>query len=405
MNLAQTRRQLAARSTAYWLSAVVSVVLGMTAGFYLDREDFAIETRYRVHGVLQNFLHGDRHAKRTALVLIDDEEFWLGELGHRLPLKRTYLAKLLRKVDEGQPALIGLDFNLRSPVVDGSRREHPDYARETQDLIDAVRDVSRRQPVVLPATFRHTPAGLVLDSAVYTGADWRPGHVSIGHILPPPDMRRVPVTERMADETRLYSFAAAIAEALDPAAVEPFKDSDTPPVSTFLPAADFPVLSSRAVLAASEEQLRRALRAKVVILGAAWNERAFQLPPQIDQHLTPIGYLGGAYVQANWVEALLDSRVYPQLDRVLAIALEALLSLAVAVVFALRIGALHKLAWILGLCLGGMLLGYLLLQNLGVYFDFYLPVLVLAVHTAVAKVLEWREQAHRLQASQPPAGS
>jgi CHASE2 domain-containing sensor protein len=393
MNLSQYRRQLAGRSIAYWLSAAVSVVIGMAAGYYLDHEDYAIEARYAVHGALQNFLHGDRHAKRTVLVLIDDQEFWKGELGRRIPVKRTYLAKLLRKLGGAQPALVGIDLVLRSPAVDGSLREHPDYSRETQNLIDAIRDVSRRLPIVLPATFRHTPAGLVLDAAVYSGADFTPGEVRIGHILPPSDMRRLPVTQRMADQSRLYSFAAAIAETLDPAAVRPFKDDDALPVSTFMPEAEFPVISSRAVLAASDEQLRRTLRSKAVILGAAWNERAFQLPPRVDQHLTPIGSMGEAYVQANWVEALLDSRVYPQLDRVLAIALEALLSFAVAVVFALRIGALHKLGWTLALCLGAMLLGYLLLQNLGVYFDFYLPVLVLAVHAAIAKVLEWREQA------------
>ncbi len=392
-------QQLSSRSAGHWLSALALVAVGTLGGIELDRHDFAIEARYRVYGFLQEHLHGDRHAKRTALVLIEDPEYWKGELGRRIPIKRTYLAKLLRKLEQAQPALIGIDFSLRSPVIDGSLREHPDYASETKGLADAIREVSRRRPIILPATFQQTARGPVLDSAIYSGTDFRPGDVRLGHIHPSLDMRRVPVAQRMADGSRLYSFAAAMANVLDPAAVKPYEDDSDLPFGTFMSEAKFPVLSADFVLHASAEQLLAKLRWKAVILGAGWNERAFGLPPPIDEHLTPIGYIRGTFAQANWAEALLDSRVYRQVHRTLAISLEVVLSLAVAVIFGLRIGPLPKLGWTAACCLVAMLLGYFLLQNLGVYFDFYLPVLLLMGHAVLAKVHEWRELALHPQAA------
>jgi hypothetical protein len=46
-----------------------------------------------------------------------------------------------------------------------------------------------------------------------------------------------------------------------------------------------------------------------------------------------------------------------------------------------------------GLTLFFVALSYFFIQNLGLFFDFFVPVVVLTGHLAVEKVLHWRRQA------------
>ena len=68
---------------------------------------------YRLYAAIQYLELRPIRPKRTALVLIGDDEYWGGELKRRVPIKRDYLAKLVNKLDQAQPELIVLDFILR----------------------------------------------------------------------------------------------------------------------------------------------------------------------------------------------------------------------------------------------------------------------------------------------------
>ena len=64
---------------------------------------------------------GVHHARSSqpmsTLVLIGDDEFWLGELSGRRPVKRSYLAIIVRALDSESvnASVIALDFDLRLP--------------------------------------------------------------------------------------------------------------------------------------------------------------------------------------------------------------------------------------------------------------------------------------------------
>src|SRR5262249_30837548 len=155
--------------------------------------------------------------------------------------------------------------------------------------------------------------------------------------------------------------------------------------ATYLHVVEFPVVLSAAdVLRVDAEKLKRQFRTRAVIVGAGWHRDAYGQGPLVDLWLTPVNQIEGVFIHANWVEAILDSRVFGQ-SKTFAYGVELILSLAVAVVFSLRVGPGAKATCILLLCLGAMLVGYLMLENLGLFFDFYVPVLLIVAHAAVAK--------------------
>jgi CHASE2 domain-containing sensor protein len=390
---------LRSRGLRYWAIALMLIIAGTLVGIDLDEHNFALQYRYRVFHLLQAFLHreGETHAKRVSLVLIGDDDYWKGELARRVPIKRDYLAKLLRKLDQAEPEAIALDFNLRSPVLDGTMREHRDYLAETQTLIGAIQEVSLHRPVILPATFHVTTKGYVIDQAVYDGANLtHSGDVRIGHILSSLDKRRVLLSEQMADGSRLDSFAEAIARALDESAARWYDKRAKFAVSTSLPTHDFPTVWASEVMRLDNASLKKKLRLRAVIVGAGWHRDAFGQGPVVDLQLTPAGFIGGAFVHANWTEAILDSRVYWQMRGAFAFLVEFLLSVAVAVMFALRIAPWRKALGILIMCVAAIVFGYVLLQNFGLFFDFYIPVVLIVAHAGAAKVIEMRDRIEAL---------
>jgi len=79
---------------------------------------------------------------------------------------------------------------------------------------------------------------------------------------------------------------------------------------------------------------------KVVIIGGGWHQYGVDSGPQNDAHESPVGLVYGAFVHANYVEALLDSRAYSPMKEGWAITLEvgfsAFLALCLVYTFASR---------------------------------------------------------------------
>ncbi len=399
-------QQLRAKGLAHWLWVLALTALGVWIGHQISEQRLWTDVRYRIYQetFAATRVRGPLYPKRTALVLVQDEEYWKGELAGRAPIRRDYLARLVEKLDAADVAVIALDFDLRSPVPDGSLVEHPAYLEETTRLRAAVKLVSVRRPVVLPAAVAFDAEGAYVEqSSIFQGFDFGGGLIHRGYLQLPYDLRRVPVGLELADGRVLDSFALAIVGAVDPTAHQRVAThaSDALPFASYMTERDFAgtaptdvrLFSSAYVLAADSAELDRSLSHKVVILGAAWSRNGFASGARVDLHPTPAGTLPGALIHANYVEAILNERTYKPLSDQLVMAFEVLLVLAIAALLALDTRPLWKATLVAGTTVFFILLSYFFLQNLGLFFDFFVPVVVLIGHVAVEKVLDWRHAA------------
>lgn len=353
------------------------VVLGFAVAPFLERPLHVIEFR-----LLRPWL--DRLQPRqvipryTKLVFIDDEEYYKGELEGRRPLKRDYLARLIRVLDRYDVRVIALDVDLRVP--DPCSDDIPKgYTKETDDLIDAILDVAKYRPIVLAKTVSegdsNCPDGarryhrqLHLDPDSYDGYGLcegldKHGHwahrfettkkvskrvsnnISCGYIMLLQDRRLIPGALSIDDGALIDSFALATAKAANASLIA----SDGSHYGSYIPQSVFEehqnIFSAREVLNESVE--RSQLLGEVVIVGGRWHTFAYGRGQWIDLHDTPVGKIVGALVHANFVEALLDGRTYRPTPEWVLPALAIFFILAV-VSFSIASGLTAKLVlWVL----------------------------------------------------------
>lgn len=386
-------RRLRRKGALYWLTVVALVVGGVFAGRWLETQEFALELRYRLFRTLQSAAPNKPFVQGTSVVLIGDDEYWRGELARRVPIKRDYLAKLLRHLDKADPAVIALDFDLRAQVPDGSYVMHPDYEGETRELLEAVREVSRNRWVVLPKTItRLSQGGYVSEPDIYDGFDFKGGKVRTGYVALPFDIRKVPLRQTMRDGGQVESFAEAIVRARNERALDPVKDAETLPYGGYLEPGAFDVLSPTDVLNDKADTLEK-LRHDIVIVGTGWSNRAYKRGGPADSYYTPIGPLPGALIHANFVEALLGNRTSRPLGEAALKVIEIVATLMVAVIF-----ALIERPWLkfpaIALLMGGLVLFSVFSRlNFGLFYDFFIPALLVALHAAYEQIHEWQSHA------------
>ncbi|HEX8148810.1 MAG TPA: CHASE2 domain-containing protein [Pyrinomonadaceae bacterium] len=389
----EVSRQLRGRSRGHWLTVVVLIAVGTFLGGKLGEQNIWIEWRYKIYqSFLQHVTPRRAHPKRTAMVLIGDQEYWNGPFARRYPLKRDLLAQLLRKIEAANPEVIALDIDLSSPAPLASPDELVEYRAETLELLDAVKAVSRNRTVVLAKGILDAGhgAGYELEPAVFDSYDFEGGDVRKGYISLPTDVRRVPLAMPLRGGGEHDSLASAIAGAVDERAVEDARarEHDSLPYGSFIPPEEFVRRSAGEVLAAEPEALRKDLGFKVVILGGAWHKFGLERGPKNDEHMSPVGAVYGAFIHANYVEALLDSRTYNPIGERAAVAIEVTISVLLALILSLHIRLSAKLVAALIFCLVMMAITYVSWQNLGMFFDFFIPVVLLVVHVLVEKFRE-----------------
>ncbi len=144
------------------------------------------------------------------------------------------------------------------------------------------------------------------------------------------------------------------------------------------------------------------MKDKIVIVGGAWHNGSYKGSglnenSLVDLHLTPRGLIGGAYVQANYVEGLLGHQVHKQAPKWVGTSIEILCSMVVAIVFALEAPFRAKIGRVLLLCVVLILLSYFLWQNLGLFFDFFIPIILLTIHAPLEQLRESRAETRRLR--------
>jgi CHASE2 domain-containing sensor protein len=370
-------QRLASRGRAYWSIVIVLTVAGVCIGKFCEDNDLALRERYWIY---QSFLHitpWKATAYQTAVVLIGEEDYWK-TLEGRSPVSRRYIASLLRAVDACSPRMIALDFDLKVPP----------RAAEDDELLRAIDEVSHRRPVILPVTLRQVGQFDYQPwPQIYSGYHFS-GVVRVGHIQVFDDVRPIPVGLHLKNGERQDSFSEAIVRLVAPSKIEGFKDDENQPFATFLPRSEFVALGASSVLAGIDRSPLGKLYSKIVIVSGDWGVHDIRRR-RIDDHETPVGRLTGSLVQANYIEALLSSRTYRELNWLIAILLEVILVGMLVVLF-----ALNEISWVkfIFLCMLSVILCCLLLDMAGFYYDFYFPLILLAIHGGIEAIKEmWIE--------------
>jgi CHASE2 domain-containing sensor protein len=227
--------------------------------------------------------------------------------------------------------------------------------------------------------------------AVFDDYPFGEGKVRSGYITLPPDIRRVPLALTMKDRTtKVDSFASAILGAIDERSLKDAQENeqDALPYGTFINSDQFVQRSASYVLNADPKTLQNEVAFKVVIIGGSWHEYGLNQGPKYDSHATPVGDVYGAFVHANYVEALLDSRTYTPLRQSLATGIEVFFSIILALILSLNFRLSIKIAIALFLCVLIMGISYVSWQNLGMFFDFFGPVFLLIGHVVIEKLRE-----------------
>jgi CHASE2 domain-containing sensor protein len=120
---------------------------------------------------------------------------------------------------------------------------------------------------------------------------------------------------------------------------------------------------------------------KLVFVGAKWHANAYGTGPFVDVHNSPGGMEPGVMLHANYVEAMLDrTGTFTPVSDSTAELLEIGLALLLAMIGVLEIHTAWKwAAFVIGIVLS-ILFTYTLLQNLGLFLDFLIPMVMIIVH-------------------------
>lgn len=398
----QLLKRLAGRKPWYWVKVIVIIAGGIYLGHWLDAEGHLIEARHKTYQLIQGLTPFPPYPEHTTLVLIKDEDYWRGEPAAREPIKRDYLAKIVAALDKYNAALIAVDFNLRSHVPDGSAAyEQKDYEAETEKLCEAVRNAARNRKVVLPKTIEVTWQNgnyfYEVRPDVLDGCDFQGGRVRFGYIALPHDTRQVPLMSLpVKNGPRLDSFSQAIVRATNEDALSRTPESADLPYGSFIETEEFEKrIVTAGDLLKGDTKARELVENRIVIMSGAWHTQGYEIGSLTDSYETPVGLIPGSLIHANYVEAMLDSRVFRTWDGWTLGVIEVLLSLGVAIPFALEIRALKKFAIVTLICLFVLALSYISVRNFGLVFDPFIPLILVTAHGVFEQIREWRADAHR----------
>jgi CHASE2 domain-containing sensor protein len=351
-----------------------------------------LDARYSLYGLMQKTNWQQPQVQHTFVVTVDDDDYWKGDFNRRAPIRRDLLAHLITKLADAQAKVIAVDFDLRSPVPDGNPRETLVYKPETDELLRAIADACKdHHAVVLPATIGYDAnSHYVLQSDIYSNARPTSRFFFTGYIALPTDARQVPLALPLAGHGSIDSFALASVRAFRPDDAFKVENLNLFPFGGYLDPGKFQRLSATSVLTLDKTSLQDLVGGKLVFIGSNWQRLAWKTGPLNDSHATPVGLISGVFVHANYAEAILGGNFHEQPPELFAYALEFLVLSSMAILFAVKMKAWKKIAVVMFASLIFITVGYGLLQNLGIYFDFLIPLVFLLLHVCADRVIEWR---------------
>jgi CHASE2 domain-containing sensor protein len=408
-------RPITRKGWSHWVRFVVLLALAIYVGHILKDSPWLTNLRYYIYNKQLSMRDNSAlYPKRTVLVLLDDKDYWGDTFQSRTPLKRDRLADLINKLNSYQVNTIALDIDLRSAVPANPHPkpntpnfpDYSDYQKEDQDLINAITGMcAAGHHVVLASSVSFGDDGYTEMPSVYTNVLPTLSCVKKGYIQLPFDMRRMPGQLPVTNGPPLDSLSLAVTGIADPVAYsaaiadsgEGFRFSE------YLTAADFAARDTRQfvfngtqLMTMNEATLRSDLADKLVFLGANWHANPFGTGPLVDVHNSPGGMEPGVMLHANYVEAMLDrTGTFTPVSDNTAELIEIGLALVLAIIGVLEIHTAWKwAAFALGILLS-ILFTYTLLQNLGLFLDFLVPLLMIVFHTAGEEIIKiWHEFQH-----------
>jgi CHASE2 domain-containing sensor protein len=394
----------------HWLRFALLLFAAGYAGHLLSTSTWLTEFRYFIyHRQLMMRAPSQLYPKRTALVLLNDDDYWGDSYQSRTPLKRGELANVINRLDDAGVNTVALDVDLRSPHPKDAGFEFHDYEDEDKLLFAAIKRMcAAGRHVVLASSVRFDDEGYEQMPSIYTDPLKGAHCVVPGYIQLPFDMRRIPGRLELADGSPLDSLSLAVTGIADPTAHDQAtaKTGEGFRFSEYLTPADFGPKNGRQFIFSGVqlksmdiESLRDQLADKLVFVGANWHQNAFGAGPLVDMHDSPGGMEPGVMLHANYVEAILDrTGTFTAISNSTAELMEIGLALALAMIGVLEIHTAWKwTAFGIGIVLS-ILFTYSLLQNLGLFLDFFIPMLMIIVHTIAEEALKtWHEFRHLKQ--------
>jgi CHASE2 domain-containing sensor protein len=120
--------------------------------------------------------------------------------------------------------------------------------------------------------------------------------------------------------------------------------------------------------------------------------------PVVDRYNSPMGPMPGVFLHANFIEALHGERgTFAPVSDTAGEILEWSLAIVLAVIGSLEIHALWKWGVLAISIVISFALSYILLENLGIFLDFLVPLVILIGHTLVHEFLTMREEIKLLE--------
>ncbi|MFI4935619.1 MAG: CHASE2 domain-containing protein [Caulobacterales bacterium] len=409
------------RGLAYWAIALTVLVVSLAATPFLNRHLGLPELREKIFQTLGQSGPRALRPRYVKVVMIGDDDYWKGEPAGQSPLNRNYLAKLIKALDQDNVALIALDVDesLDDPTQAVSPGQEaalpPEQRASTEALMKAIGAAAENRSVVLARTF--VDGKLALSADAYqlfgicvrplAGGQWdNPGappgyalspnaksNITCGHNSPMKDALQVPPEQGVEGAAfPVDSFALAIARAWSPPSAARIGDQAF--FATYLQPKDQAdtVVTAGQVLA-GDPAVVRALRFKPVIIGGGWSRSGYHSGPTVDTYPTPVGDMSGVLMHESWAEAILDGHLINGMPPWLLEGLEAAFALFATVLFARYAGLLVKLGLFVGLALLLLLVQWLMLNLAGVFFDASFPLLGVAVHSIIDRLVEERKEA------------
>ena len=406
-------RPFTKKGWGHWVRFGLLLAAAIYVGHLLKDSPWLTNLRYYIYNK-QLSMRDDAalYPKRTVLVLLDDKDYWGDTYQSRTPLKRDQLADLINKLNSYQVNTIALDVDLRSYVTANPNPkpkspnfpDYPDYQNEDQALVDAIKGTcAAGHHIVLASSVSFGDDGYSEMPSIYTNSVPGPPCVQKGYIQLPFDMRLMPGQLPLAKGPPLDSLSLAVTGIADPTAYASAIASSNDGFrgfrfSEYLTPADFKkrdgrqfIFNGTEIMTMDEATLRSDLADKLVFVGANWHTNPFSpaTSPLVDTHNSPGGMEPGLMLHANYVEAMLDrTGTFTPVSDNTAELIEIGLALVLALIGVLEIHTAWKwAAFALGILLS-ILFTYTLLQNLGLFLDFLVPLLMIVFHTAGEEIIK-----------------
>lgn len=412
--LERVKRATSSLTKSFWRRAipVLAIVLCLNVIIHskLFQESFPFVHRagLALHRILCSTAPRPINAKLVKVVPIGDR------LHQRLgdPTNRQFIGSLITNAVKGDPAVIVLDFKLVAPPGYLPGTDAPERSKQNAALLHSIQQASAKGvPVVIaswlrsndkqqfeirPGIFRDGDLPLADDKGECPYKD--KACVRIGNINVPIDERQIPlVTVTTGGAPYSESLALAAASAYEDAIdrypktrnkqiIASAINHDRFVYGSFIPEEAFQNISAEA-LAKGDEKAIGSCRGRILIIGGRWHSD-LEYGPLTDTYGTPVGQMPGVYLEANYIEALLDDRYQPEVSLWTGLGLDMVIAGALYYSFHTARSNRSRLA-VIGAFLMPILLGYVGFANFNRYVDFIVPLTLCFLHLGIEVAVDY----------------